>query len=226
MSQKLITIVRHGETDANKQYLLHGWSDHELLNEKGREQVALLGKRLSTEPIDYIACSTLKRAVQTAQAVADAHAVAQGLSEPLPLHKFPELREICFGEWEGTSWHPATPEGERFSKLFQEWEKGCTVSRAPGGESPAEVISRAVPVLQSICSDPNIHHPVVVVHGRMLRIVLASILHIPIAEIRPGNTAVNVLSWNGEAFSPVLLNCTAHCTPTSQPLSHPLEKGS
>ena len=62
-------IVRHGETDYNRNRIMQGY--HEIpLNERGIRQATLLAHRLQGENLDRIVCSDLRRAVMTACIVA------------------------------------------------------------------------------------------------------------------------------------------------------------
>lgn len=60
-----ITLVRHGETDFNKEGKIQGVSNN-LLNDTGRRQCRDLRMRLSDEHFDYCYMSPLVRTVETA----------------------------------------------------------------------------------------------------------------------------------------------------------------
>lgn len=60
-----ITLVRHGETDFNKDGKIQGLSNN-LLNDTGRRQCRDLRMRLSDEHFDYCYMSPLVRTVETA----------------------------------------------------------------------------------------------------------------------------------------------------------------
>ena len=64
---KLI-LVRHGETDWNKERRYQGQKDPKL-NETGKRQVEMLRNRLADTPIDLVYASDLKRAMVTAQVI-------------------------------------------------------------------------------------------------------------------------------------------------------------
>ena len=89
---KTIYLVRHGETLANRQGILQGWSNNPL-DDTGRKQAAALVTRASRVPLDAIYTSDLIRTRETAAPLAE----ARGL-EPTVL---PGLREISFGNWAG-----------------------------------------------------------------------------------------------------------------------------
>ena len=67
-----IFLVRHGETVDNARQIMQGQTQGEL-NEKGREQAKLVANRLSAEHIDAVVASDLKRAIQTAEIIAEPH---------------------------------------------------------------------------------------------------------------------------------------------------------
>ena len=60
----MIFVVRHGQTDWNKQKLMQGWADIPL-NEVGLEQARLSGQKIKGVKFDVVFCSPLKRARQT-----------------------------------------------------------------------------------------------------------------------------------------------------------------
>ncbi len=87
-----ILLVRHGETDWNRERRVQGHTDRRL-NETGLAQALALADELAGERIDAVYASDLARALETARAV------AQPLG--LPVEVVPELRERDFGTWEG-----------------------------------------------------------------------------------------------------------------------------
>ncbi|MFW6384906.1 MAG: histidine phosphatase family protein [Halodesulfurarchaeum sp.] len=63
-----VLLVRHGETDWNRQRRIQGWAPT-LLNERGREQARALGSGLGDEGVDSIVASDLPRAMETAEII-------------------------------------------------------------------------------------------------------------------------------------------------------------
>ena len=77
---KTIHFVRHGESEGNVGEV---WQNESaLLTEHGREQAVLLARRLVSTPIDVIISSDMKRALQTADIIAD-HIKREVLHSPL-----------------------------------------------------------------------------------------------------------------------------------------------
>jgi 2,3-bisphosphoglycerate-dependent phosphoglycerate mutase len=93
MTTTTILLIRHGETAWNAIRRLQGHTDIPL-NDEGERQAAALGRALAVETLDAIESSDLRRAMQTAQAVA-AH--YPGL-QPYPNA---QLRERAYGAFEG-----------------------------------------------------------------------------------------------------------------------------
>ena len=90
---KKIFLVRHGEAESNTGNFFGGWMDVPL-TALGRQQAALLSKRLAHEGIGRAYCSDLLRARQTLEEI--------GLDCPAEYSK--ELREKSYGELEGVCW--------------------------------------------------------------------------------------------------------------------------
>ena len=116
-----LLLIRHAETDMAGRFCGH--CDPEL-NERGRRQLARLVSALSGHAIRRVYTSDLRRARQTAEAVAK-HFGAE-------LQVRPGLREFHFGLWEGLSWSEIEV---RDPPLARKWLKEYPNSTAPGGES-------------------------------------------------------------------------------------------
>ncbi len=80
-------IIRHGETDWNKEKRLQGQSDTQL-NEYGIELARITGEALKYVHFDYIFSSPLKRAYKTAELIR--------MDRPVKIVTDDRLKEICF----------------------------------------------------------------------------------------------------------------------------------
>ena len=89
----IIYLVRHGETDWNRQNRLQGIEDIEL-NETGRRQSTECADSFTGIPIDRILSSPLKRAKKTADIMAARMGIAPVIIEQ-------ELTERDFGKLSG-----------------------------------------------------------------------------------------------------------------------------
>ena len=88
----VLFLVRHGETVDNARQIMQGQTQG-CLNEKGREQARVVAERLAAESIDAIVASDLRRAIQTAEIIAEPHG--------LPVVTTPLLRERDWGGFTG-----------------------------------------------------------------------------------------------------------------------------
>jgi alpha-ribazole phosphatase len=118
---KHFLLVRHAETDMTGRFC--GYSDPEL-NERGHQQLAGVVDRMSEYAIRRIYTSDLRRARQTAEAIASHFGIGFEVR--------PGLREIHFGQWEGLSWSEIEACDAALAKSWAERYPNVT---APGGES-------------------------------------------------------------------------------------------
>ena len=145
MTQVLLHLVRHAETDWNAQARLAGWTDV-ALTELGRSQASSLRARLGPRPFDHVWSSDLSRAVDTARLA---------FGEP---EQDARLREISFGELEGASWPDLDPVWRRPLAAFDGFA-------APGGESLEDLGVRLTGFADSLA--PGRH--LVFTHGGVIR---------------------------------------------------------
>lgn len=113
-----IYIVRHGETEANRAEEFQGHRDTPL-TEKGTQQAKQLAAELSEQDFDMTFSSPLKRALDTAKILAQQVNTDVRLSE--------DLREICYGDWEGKS-----KDALRSTELWEEREANKYNFQHPG----------------------------------------------------------------------------------------------
>ena len=96
-----VYLVRHGKTVFNTIGRLQGWSDSPLTDE-GRASAAALGCRIEKREITFDAAfsSTAPRAAETAGLI-----LQQAGQGGLAVRQLPDLREYCFGGFEGEFTH-------------------------------------------------------------------------------------------------------------------------
>lgn len=156
-----LLIIRHGETDWNREHRWQGWIDPPL-NEVGEAQAVARAAALAAEGLAPVAVwsSDLQRAAATARIVAE-HLDADVVTDE-------GLRERNGGEFEGLD-----REGieAHFPGLLDRWRAG-ELDAPPGGESDDAVFERVTACLQrrlaTIDPDTTV---VVVTHGGVLRIL-------------------------------------------------------
>lgn len=165
-----LVFIRHAETDMAGRFCGH--SDPEL-NQRGLNQLVGIVNALSEQAIRRVYTSDLRRAQQTAEAVAE-HFGAE-------LQLRSGLREIHFGLWEGLSWSEI--EG-RDPTLARNWAEEYPNSNAPGGESFLHFVSRAHREINFLRGEATKLPIAVVTHAGFIRVVLTSLCGMPEHEAR------------------------------------------
>lgn len=209
MSTKTLYLIRHAESELNRDRLLVGgaspWCE---LNALGIAQSQSLGRRLAANPLAMpftrVCCSTAVRTQQTMR-----YSLEQ---TDFPLSKvelYPELMEISQGDWEGK------PRAEMISPEIAAIlrERGWSY-RPPNGESPEDVALRVVGFIErELLSDPQHEHIALFTHGVVIRAVWVKLLGLApmkILEIPVENTSVSVLRFEDGRFSAGALNDVQH----------------
>lgn len=198
-------LVRHGETDFNRQGIVQGRGVDTPLNDLGIAQAQALAERFRDEPIDAVVSSPLRRALQTAECVAKQIGIAEIATDP-------DLEEMSWGIFEGKS--QSETQSVAFEEMKRRWQAGEHDYGVERGESLRQVQTRGVAAIDRILESHGGQRVFVVAHGRFLRILLASLLRdfgIPrMEELQHTNTGVNHLVHDGQEFSAIKLNCTVH----------------
>jgi broad specificity phosphatase PhoE len=103
-----ISLVRHGETTANRDGILQGHCDYPL-TDKGINEAKLVGIQLNQANWDYIYCSDLKRASDTCKLLLSSNRINPDTSR---IEYTNLLREISFGVREALSKDITTDEAK------------------------------------------------------------------------------------------------------------------
>jgi broad specificity phosphatase PhoE len=163
MTTRLL-LVRHGATTLSAEDRFAGSTDV-ALSDEGRHQAARLGQRLADNPIAAVYCSPMRRTIETAALVANAHKLA-------PVTR-PGLCEIDHGHWEGLTRQEVE---QRFRDEYTRWEEDPFTVAPTGGECGVDVMARALPVIRSIIESHQGQNVLVVSHKATIRLVISSLL--------------------------------------------------
>jgi ribonuclease H / adenosylcobalamin/alpha-ribazole phosphatase len=171
-----LLLVRHGETDWNRENRFQGHADPPL-NEAGREQARELATRLAGEPLSAVFTSPLRRARETAEVVA----AERGL------HALPEpgLLEIDVGSWSGLT---RTEVEQRFPDGYRRWLD--LASGWDDGETYEVLAERVVRTLLRIAAAHDGEPVLLVTHSGPIRAAVAAADGIPYAEARRAVRAI------------------------------------
>lgn len=166
MRRKTIYLIRHGETDYNRKGVVQGSGIDAELNEMGQAQADAFYDAYGHVPFDKIYTSGLVRTQQS---------VAKFIRSGIPYESFSGLNEICWGIYEGTAHISGgnTP----YQRILQSWKDGHTHLALEGGESPAQVRDRQLPVIRHILSQTQERNILIATHGRAMRILLATLFN-------------------------------------------------
>lgn len=204
-----LLLVRHGETNWNKESRFQGIRDIPL-NENGREQGRKVAEFLKDIPLDFAVSSSMLRPKETAEIILQEH-------PDVELTTTPELMEICHGLWEGKL--EAEIEAD-FPGLLTHWKEAPETVQMPEGENLQQVWERAIAAWQKIVRDySNSDSPrtgIVVAHDAINKVIICYLLGLKpdnFWNIKQGNGAVSVIDYpQGAAGKPVLqaINITTH----------------
>jgi broad specificity phosphatase PhoE len=194
-------LLRHGQTPMSVQKRYAGRTDVPL-TDAGLAQAAAAAKRLASARIDAIVASPLRRAVQTAEAVA----AVTGL----PVTTDGGFRETDFGDWDGLTFAEVR---ERWPAEMAAWLADPQVA-PPGGESFAEVSERVIPALARVLDGRAGQRILVVSHVTPIKtLVAAALLAPPAALFRMHLDVAALCEIDWYADGPAVLrsyNDTAH----------------
>lgn len=197
-----LILIRHGESLWNWERRVQGCRSDTELSQRGKGQTERIAAVMKNQEVAAIYSSPLKRAMDTAKAI------AQALK--LEISVAPDLRELDAGELEGLSEEEL---GERYGDFWREWRKGNPSLHLPGGESLEELQRRAWGEIEHIAE----RHPdeAVAVIGhlfanltiicRALGIDLRNMRH-----LRQDEAAISILEITKQGNSLLLLNDTCH----------------
>jgi broad specificity phosphatase PhoE len=199
-----IYLVRHGQTAWNKEEIFRGRTDVPL-DETGLKQAELVGQYFKEMEIHGIYSSSLSRAWQTAEKVAEFHNLRV---EPLP-----GILDMSFGNWEG---RPHQEIRESDNKTYRQWVETPHLVRLPGGESLDDVRVRAMAAMEEVIRNHSGKTLVLVTHRVVNKVLICGILGLDNShfwQITQDTTAINLIQHRDGKYILSLLNETCHLKP-------------
>ena len=154
-----LLLVRHGESEANKEQIFGGHFNAPLI-ENGVIQAETTAKYIKENyKVHKVYASDLKRAFVTGSCIAKAVGAE--------IIKDTGLREIFGGEWEGIKYS----EVERlYGEEFEIWKKHTGKARCTGGESVEELGIRVMKTLRKIAEENKGKTVVIATHATPVRV--------------------------------------------------------
>jgi 2,3-bisphosphoglycerate-dependent phosphoglycerate mutase len=178
MSDRLLVLVRHGQSEWNLKNLFTGWRDVDL-TEKGIEEARAAGRRLKAQGLrfDVAFTSVLVRAQRSLDLMLEEMG-----QKSIAVLKDQALNERDYGDLSGLNKNDARAKwGEEQVRV---WRRSYDVA-PPGGESLKDTAARVLPyyiqeVLPRVLRGDN---AIVVAHGNSLRALVMVLEHLSPAEI-------------------------------------------
>ncbi len=198
-----IILVRHGETEWNVGEIFRGRIDIEL-NETGIKQAELLAEYLSDLKIEAIYSSPLKRALRTAEIIANYH--------QLEVEITPGLVDFNYGKWQGLP-HPEVK--DKYEKLYTEWISHPDKIKIPAGESLDDVRKRAIGVVDKVI-DKYGGTVILVSHRVVNKVLICALLGLDNSHfwnIRQDTGGITTFTYENERFILTKHNDTSYLRP-------------
>lgn len=196
-----IYLIRHGQTDWNKDKIFRGRADVPL-NEHGRREAEALARHLESVRVTACYSSPLSRAVETAEIASRSHSLRVNLDAG--------IIDIDYGEWQGLA---EAAVRKQFAETYRQWHEAPHRVKFPGGESLAAVRRRARGSLNRIRSDNPGGTVFVVAHRVVTKVVMCAALRLTNAafwRIRQDNCAFNIIELSEDGAAVVSMNDTCH----------------
>lgn len=187
----LIYIIRHGETDANKEGIMQGWLDKPL-NSSGIKLAELTGQAMKGIKFDYCITSPLKRAYDTVKIVLN-----ESGNKDVEITVDDRIKEYHFGEGEGKRLNCGLIPKEEADKFFTDI---FNFPGFPGGESITGLCERTQAFLRELCERDDDRTYLIGIHGCAVRAMLNFLYEDPSDFWHghvPYNCAVNIIEASG-----------------------------
>lgn len=204
--ETILYLIRHGATPENEKRprILQGCGVDNALSERGREQARQVGKYLQSFPIDAVFSSPLRRAAETADAIAAHHDLA--------VQHIDSIHEVDVGQWQGLDWGTIQRD---FPEAYEDYTRDSGKHGYLGGESCRDVLNRTVPAFDALLRENIGRRIAVVAHTVVNRTWLSNLLGIELrraTELPQENCCINVIRFRNDRTQLITLNSTLHLT--------------
>jgi 2,3-bisphosphoglycerate-dependent phosphoglycerate mutase len=167
MADRLLVLVRHGQSEWNLKNLFTGWKDVDL-TEKGVEEALTAGRKLKAQGLRFDVCftSALKRAQRTLDLM-----LGELGQKDLPVLRDQALNERDYGDLVGLNKDDARKKWGDEQVLI--WRRSYDIA-PPGGESLKDTAARVLPyyITEILPRVLRGEHVLVSAHGNSLRALI------------------------------------------------------
>jgi len=199
--KKLIYIIRHGQTENNKNNIIQGGTVDASLNETGRLQGKAFYEYYKDTPFELVYTSKLIRTKQTIQDFLDNGLHHEALTA---------INELSFGVYDGTKIYPGRDDD--FNQVLKKWEDGDTAIKHEKGQSPEDIVIQQKEFIERLKTD-DFSTALVCMHGRAMRILVSTLMGTPLKDMKQyehHNTCLYLFQFDGEKFDLLKRNDITH----------------
>lgn len=196
-----LILVRHGETDWNRQERCQGISNIPL-NSNGRKQAEVLAESLKNQQLSAIYSSDLSRAMDTAREIAKHHSLSVRIES--------DFKEMNQGDFEGLDFKYIRA---HYGHILKKWREEPENLRLPGGESLIEVQNRAWEAFTNIYKEHEDKRVLVVSHNLTIITLLCKFSGKSLSSFREfivGETSKSVIHCDNDSYRIIVVNDLAH----------------
>lgn len=186
-----LILLRHGQSIWNQENKFTGWVDVDL-SQKGVEEAEIAGQKLKSVKLDHVFCSSLLRALRTAQIALE----SAGQSH-IPITQDQALNERHYGDLQGLD--KAEVAKKHGVEQVQKWRRSYTLA-PPHGESLKDTFDRVTPYYYKEI-EPLLKTGktvLIVAHGNSLRALLKELDKISDSDISGLEIPTGIPMFYGE----------------------------
>ena len=190
----MIILVRHGQTEWNREERFRGRADLSL-DETGIRQAEAAAERLASSGATTIYSSPLRRTLMTAEPIAAKLGLTVQLLEG--------LIDIDYGDWQGLSTQEALAED---SDLYHRWREHPHEARFPRGEGLQEVRERVTSAIDQVVAEHADETVILVSHVVVCKVFICVVLGLGNSHFWQIGQDVNAINTIGMREGKLVLN--------------------
>jgi broad specificity phosphatase PhoE len=197
-------LVRHGQTDWNKESVFRGRADRPL-NMTGKREGLAVAFALEDTSLAGIYASPLSRAIQTMEETADRHGQDVQVVD--------DLVDIDFGSWQG---RPRDEVARESTEEYRTWMEHPERMAFPGGESLAGAADRAAAAIEALATKHEDRQLAACTHRVICKALVCRLVGIDLARfwrIKIDTASITVLVRHRGVWILEKLNSDFHLAP-------------
>jgi phosphoserine phosphatase len=206
-NQKLIFLIRHGNTEFNEKKIFRGRLDIPL-DSIGSKQAEKTGKFLKDINFDIMHSSPLSRAFGTAEIIKK----YQSNRDNIEILKEDGFLDLNFGDWEGKGYDEAR---SLYPEIYNQWLQEPFKVSIPGGETLYDAQNRSWETLKEIIAKNTGSVIAIVTHRVINKLLILKMLDIGQSgmwKINQDPCCINIFEYKYENFFVSKLNYNFHIT--------------